>query len=377
VTLLAPVRTPRPICRGCGQLPGSRRRPENFKSFNEATYTYWCGRCPNPDTQVELRCRQCPSTSRRRRSDTRDLVSYDPATETFVCSDCCDQERRIEPVDLRCRRCGKQPRRRQRLPERLKHLRSFRWDGETATYLCLRCAGRENVRKARARLVAKDFGVTPSDSAEYRRQAMAAHAEHSMRPRARSKNLELARAALQEHGVSEKGREHVSLGHFVKEQRAGRWCLCPICRKVHYLSPQEKAKGGPGMHNSCYREFTHSETYRDWRRNIGSMRSPHLLLLLKRFPFPVPSAPRGRPPDPEQLDRNFRWTLRRFYFGESWREIAKSENYTHGAVQHGVSDFIERLPPTWLEVFPDPRQSRRLETALPVSQLRAAIAVNL
>jgi hypothetical protein len=360
-------------CRGCGRTPGSRRRLHDLSSFDQASNTYWCGRCSDPGALVELHCRRCPATSRQRRGDCGALVSYDNKTETYLCSECRQIERRVEPIDLRCRRCGKQPKRKI-LPERLKHLRSAKWREGQPTYLCLRCAGRENARTMRRRLLAT-YGVTAGDTEDVRLEAMRAHVELHMRPSARSKTLVVARAAIRERGVSDKARTQWSLGHFVKEQRAGEWRLCPLCRKVHYLSPQEAAEGKPGMHNSCYRQFAQSEIYRDWRRKVGSMRSPHLRVLLKRFPFPVPAPPRGRPPTSVHLDRNFRWTLRHFYFGESWREIAERENYTHGSIQHGVQIFIGLLPETWLEVFPDPRQGRRLEAALPVAQLRAVTGI--
>ncbi len=367
------VRTPRPSCRGCGRTPGSRRRAEDFRSFEATNRTYWCGRCPNPDTQVELHCRYCPTISQRLLCDAAELASFDPLQKTYLCSNCRQVERQVKPVRLYCRRCGKKPNR-PVLPERLKHLRTFKRDEGKPTYLCKKCAGRENARKMRGHLVAT-YGVTPSDSEETHRAAMAAHVERYMRPRAGSAALRSARVARQERGLSDKARTKVSLGHFVKEHRAGEWRLCPICRKVHYLSPQEAAEGGPGMHNSCYRQFAHSDEYREWRRQVGSMRSPHFRLLLKRFPFPVPAAPRGRAANSEQLDRFFCWTLRYFAFGESWRQIGKSDSYSHVAVRQGVLTFIRHLPDTWREIFPDPRQGQRLETSLPVSQLRTAIEI--
>lgn len=294
----------------------------------------------------------------------RRFTTYDATSHTYVCGDCRDRSK--PAVSLTCRRCGKQ--------------RSFKPSAATArdtvqdgpngqTYMCRPCQGRETLRHARTKLLTR-YGVTPSDDADTRLAAMQEHAARMVtKGGGRAKVLELANAA-RANGISDRGRERLSLGLLASKPRPGTFQLCHLCRKLLYLPPSRQTQGAVGFHAECHHEWQRSEVYQRWLREIGSPSDPMRDLRIQRLPRPLPPAPRGRQPTSEQLGRQLRWLIRHFGLGDSWREIGQADHIDHANVRRGVLALIPMLPDSWVTVFGGRRTGRMLDKHLSIDRLR-------
>ncbi len=282
----------------------------------------------------------------------------------MLCANCRQAERRVERVDLYCRRCGAKPQRTVRR-SRLKWIPSYRSASGRETYVCVRCNSRTNgrkfVRTVLKNRVLKGPGTSALDARSIREAKLKEHAREHFRPQkgVDSTAAKAGREAVQANGgMTQRARDRVSIGHLVKRKRTAEFRLCPGCNKLHQLSAAEIREGVPGFHNSC------------WQRGIEEKR------YAVGAPAPRYRHGRGRPHNPEELDRYFRWLLRYVFFRESRRHIADTTlGYTEHAVIKGIRTFVSLLPNTWLEVLADPRQARRLEATLPVEQVRRAMRV--
>ena len=187
----------------------------------------------------------------------------------------------------------------------------------------------------------------------------------------RSKLQELSRRAL-ERGISEKSRRRRAARELVTRSRPGEFRLCRLCHRLIYLAPYRLRQGALGFHNSCYRQYQQTDDYKDWRRKLGSLKSPMLKLRMRRHPHPLPPGRAGKPPTPEQLTVRFRWVLKRFLLHKSLRKIASEEAWALGTIAEGIGTFIAVLPDTWNEVFGGGNRGQRLDDLLPIARLRGS-----
>lgn len=274
-------------------------------------------------------------------------------------------------VAVTCRRCGKAS---EHFPGAYARLKTLEIRDGQPTILCRGCHGRGALRAGTARLLA-DYGVTnPADPA--RKAALARHMRAAVdKAGGRAVLIERANAAKR-GGISEQGRRRRSLHQFVStKRRQGEFRRCPLCRKLAYLVPSRLQDGSLGFHGGCYRRWMESPEYQAWAAKLGPVGDPMRPLRLRQEPRPLPPAPRGRPTTPAELERHFRWTVRHFGLGESWREIAAADGFGISVVRGGVFSLIKALPDTWAEAYGGKETGRKLDELLPVEQLRRVAAL--
>lgn len=363
-------------CRGCNRV--SRKWPSGVRrlsSYDDTSRTYVCVRCYDRLRATLWRssvvCRGCGRGVERPPSKRRALKSAEQGGEgaTYLCPPCGARRRRAA-VEVVCRRCGRVI---EYAPGSIGRLKTLEQRGGILTHLCKSCSGRVNMHKAQARALA-EYDVTPAAAPAHRLQALQEHrAAMVKKAGGQTKLVQLSRAST----MSKRGRRRQALGKFIRRNRDGELRLCPLCRKLIYLGPARVRLRAPGFHGACWAKWQAGAEYKQWRRDVGNTADPMVRFRLRQFPLRLPARPRGKPAGPEQLDRHFRWLLRYFGLGHSWRQIAEQDHYSHGAVRKGVHALIALLPESWIEVFPSSKRGHQLEQLLPAKQLRRAAAVSV
>lgn len=350
LTEMAPAGAPRLCECDCGgELKDKRGRSRFLPGHHMYVYGH---RWPT--------CRRC---GRKASRPGKRLDSYDAQTNTYLCKWCRRQE-------VRCRRCGKVA---ELTPQRIANLKTLRTEADgSLTYLCRECQARDRSRIARAALLKQHYDIGPGDAAA--REAWKDHIEAVVRTVGGRQNLRNMREGSRGRGLmTEKGRRKLTIKKMIAAQRAGEFRLCPLpsCQKLIYLSPFRVRDGALGFHRECYREYMNSDSYKDWRENLGDLRSPTLSLRLRRFAHPSPPRQRGNPPTSEQLKNHFRWLLRHYLLHQSWRGIQAIEGtYSHSAISEGVKSLIAMLPDSWSQVFCGHITGQRLDKLLPIGRLK-------
>jgi hypothetical protein len=282
--------------------------------------------------------------------------------------------RRVPRVSLVCKSCGRTTAMTQR---RLAYQRTRELTSAGLTHLCHRCNGvaaRDQLKRARASLVRRYYDDGARTPAQIK-AGLQQHIRLVVKAKEKAKEKRSGEAT-----ISEWGRLRKSLGKLARShRRTGEFRLCPLCHKVKYVYPErihlsdresiEGRRPSRGFHRGCSHAWRKTERYKTWRRQIGDLHSPLLPLRLKKFPEPWPPVARGDSPRPTELDRYFRWTLRHFFFGESWREIGIAEGFRHGTIRLGVVSFVDRLPVSWVDVFGRKHFALRLDEILPTDLL--------
>lgn len=325
------------------------------------------GHNPHAPSMGPPSCRGCERVSRSHPGKLRD---YEATTNTYTCRFCRDRANRVA---ITCRQCGAS---RSVQARQAAAIESLVTGPDGATYICLECFRPAAADMARAKLLAKHYGVKRSDPPEVKRAALADHAQRMVRRAGgREHVLERALAATTE-GLSDRARRRRTIGLLVsKATRRREFRLCPLCGKLTVLTAHEVREGRPGFHGACARQWEQRDEYRRWRRQVGSPRSPLFAVRLRQYPYPLPSRPANRPPGPHELEQHFRWTLRRYGHRESWRDIAREESVTHGGARKGVLSFIALLPDSWRAVFGGAPPGPSLDEHLPIEQLRRAAGI--
>lgn len=286
-------------------------------------------------------------------------------------------------VDVPCRRCGTSL----AIPHKeLRRRRTLEFGTAGPTRLCRRCVGRDALRIARQKLLAT-YGVGRHSSEEERRQAFMAHLElATAKAGGRDKLDELWRRGAAQPKSEDAKRRH-TLGRIANtRRRRGEFRLCLHCHKLLYLHPAKlvptevarrkwNRRPALGLHRGCFREWERSPEFLAWFARIRSLDHGLKEMHRRRDPMRLPAAPRGKPARPEQLDRHFRWLIRHFGLGESWREIGERDDFDHAAVLRGVRSLLDVLPPTWHGVFCGMPPGKHLDELLPIARLHAIARV--
>ena len=314
---------------------------------------------------------RCSGCGREAGGNFRSYKSYDAETGTFVCNACRD---RTVQIVAHCRRCGRE---RKFWPSAAAVRQSLEHRADGAyTYLCRSCQSRDRLRGARLKLLSV-YGVTQADGDDVRLAAMQQHAQAVVKKAGgRQAVLSLANKARAE-GLSAGGKRRLSLGLLIAADRSGEFRQCPLCHCLIYLLPVRLRQKARGIHRACYREWQNGKEHQAWIRSLGAVGDPMRPLKMRKTPPPMPKRPKGRPATPEMLGRYFTWVLRHYGLGQSWRAIGEADGYGESGVRGGVATFIRLLPSTWALVFCGRTSGPRLDTTLPVADLRRALGREL
>jgi hypothetical protein len=282
------------------------------------------------------------------------LATFDPATGTYVCQrkGCRAQAGGLTAF---CRRC---PNSVHGHRKRILGLKSLIREGDRLTYLCWPCQSHDKMRAMLAKQLA-DAGV-PAD------------ADQSVRSQALLARLGDGRQWGRPQPIfTEQGLRRKTAGMLLSDaQRGAVFRLCPYCRKLIYLRPSRLKAGALGFHGACYRAYRQTEQHREWRKLVGSARSPRYQARRRRYPEPLPHKGPGRAVASDQLAQRFRWLIRQTLLRQSLREIAALDQCGRSTVSEGIAAFVDLLPNTWTEVYGGGTTGKHLDDLLPIARLR-------
>lgn len=301
-------------------------------------------------------CRRCGKEARPHQA--RRFVSYDAATNSFLCQKC-------RGTEIRCPDCGTI---RQVADSVLKKLRTLQRRRGKLVALCGPCSGKRRGRhmweRQRLQVVAERLGGSNAAKAMIKRaEAGDERAGEEIRvmvsDAARKRGRALLNVSPEDHKarISRPRRKITSpRAQIISAVRlTNDFTQCPLCELLRYPRPETARRNRPSWHDPCWATWRRQSevAISVWKKR--NLRGDGLLVAADSIPHPpMPEAigKRGRAHDKGDLKGYYRWLLQAGA-GRGPKEIAGKESYyvTPDNVRDGIESITKLLPGSWKLVF--------------------------
>lgn len=315
-------------------------------------------------------CRRCGKEARPHMA--RQFVSYDAATNSFLCQKC-------RGTEVRCPDCGTI---RQMNNSSLKKLRTLQKRRGKLIALCRPCnrkrLGRSMWERQRLQIVAERLGGPNTAKAMVRRaeagdERAAAEIRFMVSDAVRKRNRAFLNVSLEEH-KARISRPRKKVTRSTRIINAVRLVLdftqCPLCELLRYPPSGMANRNRPSWHDPCWATWRkRSEVAKSvWKKRHLRGDGLHVAAdSIPHPPMPEPINRRGRAHDRDDLKRYYRWLLQAGAGGKL-KDIARGETVytTVENVRDGIESITKLLPGSWQLVFGRRRAAARRQELVPL-----------